>query len=147
MTDAPIVFNQINLIVKDMDATIAFYARLGLRAPDAPVWPPGSGARHAETTMPNGVRLEFDNHEMARIWHPGWSPTQAATRAVLGFSLPSREAVDARYGELVSAGYFGQEPPHDAFWGARYAIVRDPDGNHVGLMSPKDPQRRFTPTA
>ena len=35
-----------------------------------------------------------------------------------------------------------QQPPFDAFWGARYAIVEDPDGNSVGLMSPVDPTRR-----
>jgi len=145
MSDTPVAFDQINLIVENMDATIAFYSRLGLCAPPASVWPPGSGARHTEVAMPNGVRLEFDNHEMVRIWHPDWIPRDGVTRAVLGFSLPSREAVDARYAELTSAGYFGRQPPHDAFWGARYAIVQDPDGNHVGLMSPKDPQRQFTP--
>ena len=63
----------------------------------------------------------------------------------MGFSVPSREAVDERYGELIAAGYTGLQPPYDAFWGARYAIVEDPDGNHVGLMSPLDPTRRGAP--
>jgi uncharacterized glyoxalase superfamily protein PhnB len=35
-----------------------------------------------------------------------------------------------------------QQPPYDAFWGARYAVVSDPDGNAVGIMSPIDPDRR-----
>ena len=26
--------------------------------------------------------------------------------------------------------------PWDAFWGQRYAIVTDPDGNHVELFAP-----------
>jgi predicted enzyme related to lactoylglutathione lyase len=34
-------------------------------------------------------------------------------------------------------------PPWDAFWGSRYAIVADPDGNHVGIMSPSEPKRRY----
>jgi predicted lactoylglutathione lyase len=144
---AQTVFDQVNLIVKDMDATMAFYSRLGLRIPPASTWPPGSQARHAEVAMPSGVRLEFDNYEMAAIWNPGWTPRDGSARAVLGFSLPSREAVDTLYGELTAAGYAGRQPPHDAFWGARYAIVQDPDGNEVGLMSPKDPQRRFIPAA
>jgi len=38
-----------------------------------------------------------------------------------------------------------QQAPYDAFWGARYAIVEDPDGNAVGLMSPIDPDRRTAP--
>ena len=38
-------------------------------------------------------------------------------------------AVDVAYGDLTEAGYAGQQPPFDAFWGARYAVVTDPDGN------------------
>ena len=59
----------------------------------------------------------------------------------------SRNAVDDRYADLVGAGYPGLQPPYDAFWGARYAIVQDPDGNDVGLMSPSDPERRSQPPA
>ena len=35
--------------------------------------------------------------------------------------------------------------PIDAFWGARYAVVNDPDGNHVGIMSPSDEEHRSVP--
>jgi uncharacterized glyoxalase superfamily protein PhnB len=62
---------------------------------------------------------------------------------VIGFALPTREAVDQRYAELSSASYQGRQPPFDAFWGARYGIVADPDNNDVGLMSPIDETRRF----
>lgn len=64
---------------------------------------------------------------------------------VVGFSLPTREAVDQRHAELTAAGYPGRQPPFDAFRGARYAIVADPDGNDVGLMSPIDESRRTWP--
>jgi hypothetical protein len=56
-----------------------------------------------------------------------------------------REAVDQRYAELTAAVYPGRQPPFEAFWGARYAIVTDPDGNDVGLMSPIDESRRTWP--
>jgi catechol 2,3-dioxygenase-like lactoylglutathione lyase family enzyme len=138
------VCDQINLIVDDMDATVAFYRRLGLTIADAPAWLPGSNARHVEVEMPSGLRLEFDNREMAAIWH-GSSSGDGRGRAVLGFSLPSRDAVDERYAQLTAAGYTGRRAPCDAFWGARFAIVQDPDGNDVGLMSPADPARRFVP--
>jgi hypothetical protein len=46
---------------------------------------------------------------------------------------------------LTAAGYAGPQPPYDAFWGARYAIVQDPDDNDVGLMSPIDPNAKFVP--
>ena len=147
MSDARPVFDQLNLIVRDMDATLAFYRRLGLEIRAGPGdWPPGSGARHADVTAEGAARLEFDNVPMARIWHAGWRDGKLSrVRTVLNFSLPTREAVDLLYAELIAAGYPGRQPPGDAFWGARYAIVQDPDGNDVGLMSPIDPQRRYTP--
>jgi catechol 2,3-dioxygenase-like lactoylglutathione lyase family enzyme len=142
------VFDQVNLVVRDMDAAIAFYARLGLDldAGAGPEWPPGTGARHADVATPNGLRVEFDNPEMAAIWHAAArDPGANRPSVVLGFSLPSRDAVDERYTDLVDAGYVGRQPPYDAFWGARYAVVADPDGNDVGLMSPIDPDRRYAP--
>ena len=64
---------------------------------------------------------------------------------MLGFKVDSRERVDEIYAYLVAAGYRGQQPPYDAFWGARYAVIEDPDGNAVGIMSPVDPDRRSQP--
>ena len=37
--------------------------------------------------------------------------------------------VDRLYSEVRDAGYAGSNQPYDAFWGARHAIVEDPDGN------------------
>ena len=59
--------------------------------------------------------------------------------------MGSREAVDEVYADLTAAGYVGLQPPHDAFWGARYAIVEDPDGIAVGLMSPISPDFKSVP--
>lgn len=144
MANAAPVLKGLNLVVKDMDATLAFYRRLGLDIPDAGVWRTASGAHHVEVSMSNGLDLDFDSTELARSYNAGWKPDGGA-RSVIGFSLPTREAVDERYAELTGAGYVGLQPPYDAFWGARYAIIRDPDGNHVGLMSPLDPARRSAP--
>ena len=147
MTESKPVFDQLNVVVRDMGAMVAFYRRLGLSIADPVEWPPGSGALHVEGTEPDGARLEFDNLAMAKIWHAGWRSSEpAATGVVIGFSCSTREAVDERYAELTAAGYGGCQPPYDAFWGARYAVVQDPEGNDVGLMSPIDPERRFTPS-
>jgi len=70
-----------------------------------------------------------------------------AAGIVIGFRVPSRDAVDQTYEDLTSAGYGGQQSPYDAFWGARFAVVEDPDGNSVGLMSPIDPAHRTAPPA
>ncbi|MGH2376769.1 MAG: VOC family protein [Gemmatimonadales bacterium] len=57
------------------------------------------------------------------------------------------QGLDRTYAELTAGGYQGKQPSYDAFWGARYAIVADPDGNDVGLMSPIDEGRRSWPPA
>lgn len=64
---------------------------------------------------------------------------------VLFFSVAARADVDRIHAELTRAGYASQQPPEDAFWGARYAIVEDPDGHAVGLMSPMEEARKKPP--
>lgn len=139
-------FDQVNLVVRDMDATLKFYRALGVDMPDDhSEWPPGSGARHLDAAFPGGLLLEIDNLPMAKLWHAALRDGGHGSKSVLSFKLPSREAVDERYAALTAAGYTGCQPPYDAFWGARYAIVEDPDGNDIGLMSPRDPNRSYEP--
>jgi catechol 2,3-dioxygenase-like lactoylglutathione lyase family enzyme len=142
MSESASDLHMLNVIVGDMPASLEFYRLLGVRVPDGEAEP---GA-HVQLRMPGGFSLELDTAESARIWHAGWRADPASTGVVIGFALPSREAVDQRYAELTSAGYPGRQPPFDAFWGARYAIVADPDGNDVGLMSPVDDARRTWPS-
>jgi uncharacterized glyoxalase superfamily protein PhnB len=54
----------------------------------------------------------------------------------LAFACESPAEVDAKFRELVDAGYHGHKEPWDAFWGQRYAEVLDPDGNVVDLFAP-----------
>jgi catechol 2,3-dioxygenase-like lactoylglutathione lyase family enzyme len=119
---------------------VAFYRRLGVRIDD-PADPWDRHHRTAET--PEGLDLDLDSQEFAAMWNRGWRATDAGV--VIGFRVADREAVDRTYQDLTNAGYAGQQPPYDAFWGARYAVVEDPDGNAVGVMSPVDPARRARP--
>jgi uncharacterized glyoxalase superfamily protein PhnB len=129
----------LNVVVQDMAATLDFYQRLGIAVPA------DAAAAHVQLRMPGGFSLELDTAESARLWHAGWRADPASARVVMGFMLASREAVDDRYAELTAVGHQGRQPPFDAFWGARYAIVADPDGNDVGLMSPVEESRRTWP--
>ena len=130
--------DQFNLVVTDMDASVAFYRRLGLDIPDTtPAWQ----KHHRTATLSNGIDLDLDSTDFARYWDQGWR----CGMGVLGFKVESRDRVDEIYFDLIRQGYRGQQPPWDAFWGARYAVIEDPDGNAVGIMSPVDPGRRSQP--
>ena len=90
--------------------------------------------------------LHFDSTALAKAYNVGWTePRGSGTRNVLTFKVTSRDEVDHIHSHLVSLGYASSQPPYDTFWGARYAIVLDPDGNHVGVMSPSDPTLRRAP--
>lgn len=139
-----LVLRQVNLVCRDMSATLAFYRRLGLDIPDEAVWSSGGASHHVVVDMPGGLQLELDSPELTRAYDPDWEDSDGNPNFLV-FTMPSREAVDATYADLTGAGHPGHLAPWDAFWGARYAIVDDPDGNHVGLMSPTDPDRRSAP--
>ncbi len=144
MSDRPPLLNQLNIVAADFDATIAFYRRLGLNVPDGFAQ---EGMRHTEVALPNGLTLEFDDHSLAGTYNAARRAATRSSAAVIGFRVPTREAVDALYLELTRAGYEGRQCPYDTFWGSRYAIVADPDGNDVGLMSAPEEARRYWPPA
>ena len=54
----------------------------------------------------------------------------------IAFRCDRPAEVDAVYADLTGAGYDGHLQPWDAFWGQRYAVVHDPDGNGVDLFAP-----------
>ncbi|NBM20167.1 VOC family protein [Streptomyces sp. GC420] len=125
-------FDLIGLIVSDMAASLAFYRRLGLDIPAGAEEQP-----HVETTLPGGLRIAWDTEETIRSFHTGWEPARAGGgRIGLAFRCADAGAVDRLYEELVAAGHHGELKPWDAFWGQRYAVVRDPDGNGVDLFAP-----------
>ncbi len=129
----------LNVVVADLAASVAFYRRLGAEAQGDPV------GGHVQLRTPGGFSLELDTAQSAGHWHAGWRADPSSVRVVVGFALPSSQAVDRLYAELTAAGSRGRQPPFDAFWGARYAIVTDPDGNDVGLMGPVVESRRSWP--
>ena len=125
----------LTLVVTDMEATVAFYRKLGVEIGDAmPEWEDV----HRSAKSESGLQLDFDRADFAQAWNRGWKGGPAGAGVILGFSVASREAVDQLYAELSGAGYRSQQAPYDGFWGARYAVIEDPDGNAVGIMSPVD---------
>ncbi len=135
----------VHLVVRDMAATVAFYRALGVSIPDERIWSVAGQGHRAEVPMPSGFVLELDSVELTRSYDPSWRAAEAPGPSLIVFAMPSRPAVDAVYRTLVRAGHRGHLAPFDAFWGARYAVVLDPDGNAVGLMSPSEDSHKRPP--
>jgi uncharacterized glyoxalase superfamily protein PhnB len=121
----------VGIVVSDMGKTLAFYRRLGLAVPVG-----ADDEPHVEVELGGGVRLLFDTEATVRSFHPGWRATEGGGRIGLALALPDAAVVDAAYAELTGAGAHGELAPFDAFWGQRYAVLQDPDGNGVDLYAP-----------
>ena len=120
----------VGVVVDDMARTLAFYRLLGLDLPpDADTQP------HVECALPGGLTLAFDTADVIRSFDPGWIAPSGGHRMALAFACGSVDEVDSTYRDLVAAGYEGHLEPWDAFWGMRYAVIHDPDGNAVELFA------------
>ena len=143
------IFDQINLVCGDLSASIAFYRRLGVEIPETGIWRTPTGAHHvsaAEQSADRSIDFDLDSTAFAQRWNAGWrGRTDLGGRVVVGFGVPARTDVDDIFRDMTGAGYRGLQEPHDAFWGARYAIIEDPDGIAVGLMSPMSPDKKSPP--
>lgn len=122
--------NAIDIAVSDLNASIAFYRRLGLEFEIDAHTP-----EHAQCDLPNGLHLMLDTENLRGKTTAGWSPASGGPRTFFAFEFPDPGAVDAKYTELTEAGYRSLQEPWDAFWGMRYATVADPDGNGIDLYA------------
>jgi len=119
----------LGIVTSDMKASLEFYRRLGLDIPEG-----AEEESHTEATTPSGLRVAWDTVELIHQIDPSWTKPSGGHRMSLAFLCSSSEEVDAAYDELAALGH-GYKEPWDAFWGQRYAIVKDPDGNHVDLFA------------
>jgi catechol 2,3-dioxygenase-like lactoylglutathione lyase family enzyme len=104
----------IGITTADLGASLRFYGLLGLTVP-------GPDDDHVEAQVPGGLRLMWDTEELIRQIEPN-----LPSPVVSGLCSPS----------AVNAGFEGKAEPWDAFWGQRFAYLRDPDGNTVALFAP-----------
>jgi len=122
------LLNAIGIVASDMARSLDFYRRLGLDVPDTP------HAGHVDIALPNGWRLMLDSEDEMRKFLPDWVSHQG-NQFSLAFQCESPAEVDEVYAQMVGAGYHGDKDPWDAFWGQRYAKLRDPDGIPVDLYA------------
>jgi catechol 2,3-dioxygenase-like lactoylglutathione lyase family enzyme len=142
----PFALEQIDIVVRDMQRSIAFYRLLGVSIEDVPdpKWAEWA-LHHRSGVASNGVRVEFDSVTFAKQWNPALDDAKLGSAVIPFFQVSSREEVDRVHARVTAAGHRSHKAPEDAFWGARYAIVEDPDGNSVGIMSAIDESERRPP--
>ncbi len=118
----------IGIVTANMAQSLKFYSLLGISVPE-----PSND--HVEATLPNGLRLMWDDLELVKKIDPNWqSPT--GQRTGMAFHCETPTGVDEVFAKVIAAGFQGKSEPWDAFWGQRYAQVSDPDGNIVDLFAP-----------
>lgn len=121
----------VGIIVKEMAPALAFYRLLGLNIP-----PEADTEGHVELVTDSGLRLAWDTLEVIKMFNENWNEHPTGHRIGLAFLCDSPAEVDTLYENVVAAGYGSHKAPWDAFWGQRYAVVIDPDGNLVDLFAP-----------
>jgi catechol 2,3-dioxygenase-like lactoylglutathione lyase family enzyme len=120
--------NAIGIVTSDMARSIRFYRLLGLDVPETP------DEGHVDTFLPNGVRFMLDSEDTVRTFRPEWT-RETGNQLGLAFECESASEVDDLYARMVEAGFDGEKEPWDAFWGQRYAQLRDPDGVGIDLYA------------
>jgi predicted lactoylglutathione lyase len=116
------------LEVRDLDASIAFYRRLGLDVPD-----PGGGRPVTVHRMGSGVSLVLTT-SFASKYDPKYQRPAGGYQQLLEFFVGDDVMVQNVWSTLTEAGYLGRMPPTKTA-GPFAAMVDDPDGNVILLTS------------
>jgi uncharacterized glyoxalase superfamily protein PhnB len=120
--------NAIGIVSLHPARSIAFYRLLGVDFPE-------DGEGHIEATLASGTRLMLDAEDVIRSFRPDWTREQG-NQLALAFECATPAEVDDLYEAVKAAGFDAEKEPWDAFWGQRYAQLRDPDGVPVDLFAP-----------
>lgn len=118
--------NAIGIVSSDTARSIAFYQLLGIEFP--------GGEGHIEAALPSGVRFMLDSEEVVKSFRPDWT-REIGNQLALAFECATPAEVDEIYARVEAAGFQAEKEPWDAFWGQRYAQLRDPDGVPVDLFA------------
>ena len=119
------------IVVSDMARSVAFYRRLGLEFPEGTESQP-----HVEVEIGGGVRYMLDTEDTMRMFDPEWKRPTDGHMVGGAFGCDSPDEVDRVFAELLEAGATPHKEPWDAFWGQRYAQLKDPDGTVIDLYAP-----------
>jgi len=124
----------ITLGVADLERSLAFYRKLGLRSPGvigtefAPAENTPGGAAAMFELQGGLILAVYGRDDLAKDAN---TPLDASGHAPfsIGQLVDSREAVDVVLAEADAAGATLTEEPHDRPWGIYSGYFRDPDGH------------------
>jgi uncharacterized glyoxalase superfamily protein PhnB len=119
--------NAIGIVASDLERSLAFYRLLGVDFPEG-------GEGHIEATLPSGTRLMLDEESVIKSFRPDWT-RETGNQLALAFECSTPVEVDSLYERAKAGGFDAEKEPWDAFWGQRYAQLRDPDGVPVDLFA------------
>ena len=119
--------NAIGIVASDVGRSITFYRLLGVDFPE-------EGEGHIEATLPSGTRFMLDEESVVKSFRPDWT-REKGNQLALAFECSSPAEVDELWHRAKDAGFEADKEPWDAFWGQRYAQLRDPDGVPVDLFA------------
>lgn len=123
MTASP-RFTMVVLLIEDLPRSLAFYRRLGVEFPvDADT--------RTDIQVPIGDRHQLVLTTTFARYVPDHERPSGGSRVMLEFFVEGNDAVDAKYAELIDAGYRGRRAPFLTEFGAYMGIVDDPDDNTV----------------
>ena len=118
----------IGIPCKDIENSQKFYQSLGFTFESF-------GEGHLEAVSKTGVRIMLDSYELMKKINPTWKEPNGPSIS-LCFLQETPNRVDEIYSELLNKGGNPIKEPWDAFWGQRYASIKDPNGHQIDLFSP-----------
>lgn len=140
---ARLQFDQVNIVVPDVIGAVEFLGNLGVEVPEiSDEWAEWAAHHVGFPAAPEGFDADLDSPAFASHWG-GLSGDFAGV--VVNLRTEDRSAVDTTFDRALDLGAEGLRRPYDAFWGARYAVVRGPGPIAVGIMSLEDPEHRGEP--
>jgi lactoylglutathione lyase len=128
----------VNLYTRDIEAGIVFYRDLlGFR--ETFRTPTSGTPEHVELTL-DGFSVGLGTVEAAKRVHGVDASPGSPAMALVVWT----DDVDEAFADLSAAGIRAVQPPHDTGNSNRSALLRDPDGNLVQIVSKQPEQTAAT---
>jgi catechol 2,3-dioxygenase-like lactoylglutathione lyase family enzyme len=142
---ADLRIDHVNVIVPELLGASSFLRALGVGVDEpADGWEEWAAHHQGLPTVANGFVVDLDSSAFASNWG-GMAADFAGV--VVNVRADSRAAVDAVFDRALALGAEVLRAPSDAFWGARFAVVRGPGPIVLGMMSAIDPAWQSAPPA